>query len=57
MAGSNGQRLLVVSSKEVDWLALWQYCAQKARTKCTLGLEPIAVRLSEIQLFNHSIGC
>ncbi len=22
----------------VDWPALWRYCAQKARAKCTLGL-------------------
>ncbi len=43
----------------VDWPALWQYCAQKARTKCTLGMEKVwsrsvAVRLPEIQPFYHS---
>ncbi len=38
----------------VDWPALWQYCAQKARAKCTLrrygaSLGPVAVCLPEIQ--------
>ncbi len=27
----------------VGWPALWQYCAQKARTICTLGIEQLWV--------------
>ncbi len=43
----------------VDWSALWHYCAQKARAKCTLAMGQVwgpgvAVRLPEIQPFSHS---